>query len=661
MIDCRRQSPGARAVASALLASLILFALPALARAAGADAEYRQIGNLDSRMIMWVVAELHLMFGAFVLGVPIFALIVEIIGVQTGDRRYDDMAHEFTKLLSAAFATTAALGGLLTFLLFGLYPGLMRHLSGVFHGWMYFYALIFFAETIALYIYYYSWERLQDREWIHISVGAFLNVVGVAIVLIANSWASFMMSPVGMDPDTQEFTGTAWQALTNPLWLPLNIHRLLANVVFGGFVVGAYAAVRFLVTARTDEERAHYDWMGYTGNIVGILALIPLPFAGYYLGREVYSVSPVMGNNMMGGAFSWTFILQALLIAMIFLSANYYFWTGMDRIQGSDRYSGSIKYMLVLLLIAFGIWMTPHNLPLSAAEQIRIGGQYHPVLKYLGLMPAKNAVVNLIILTTFANFLIYRRSNQGETVPISRQGRSPRIILPAVSIVVVAYPVYYGFYLLGLDPTTLDLAPEKASLFHFPAYLLFLEGAVALAACALALVDRGRMAQMILVALTGILVTGVLGVYGFEILEKANPFLRNIAVVQVLLMICGILVAMAIDVFEFRDAETLGEIRWGDSPPRSQYALILLCIATVMLMGLMGFIRSGLREDWHIYGVVRDTSLQSWTPTNETMTITVGAITAVFLAWIGVVFWIASLSDKKKSETTQALEGGEGA
>jgi cytochrome bd-type quinol oxidase subunit 1 len=89
--------------------------------------------------------------------------------------------------------------------------------------------------------------------------------------------------------------------------------------------------------------------------------------------------------------------------------------------------------------------------------------------------------------------------------------------------------------------------------------------------------------------------------------------------------------------------------------------LILLCIATVMLMGLMGFIRSGLREDWHIYGVVRDTSLQSWTPTNETMTITVGAITAVFLAWIGVVFWIASLSDKKKSETTQALEGGEGA
>jgi cytochrome d ubiquinol oxidase subunit I len=633
--------------ALATLAGVVLAATPALAQQAP-PVDYRQIGDLDSRMIMWVVAELHLMFGAFVLGVPIFALIVEIIGVQTRDRRYDDMAHEFTKLLSAAFATTAALGGLLTFLLFGLYPGLMRHMTGIFGEWMYFYATLFFVETLALYIYYYSWERLRDAKWLHISIGAVLNVVGVAIVLVANSWASFMMSPVGMDPDTQVFSGTGWQALRNPLWIPLNIHRLLANVVFGGFVVGAYAAVKFLIAAKTRAQRAHYDWMGYTGNLVGILALIPLPFAGYYLGREVYSVSPVMGNNMMGGAFSWTFILQALLIAMIFLSANYYFWTGMDRIQGSDRYRGSIKYMLVLLLLSFAIWMTPHNLPLSAAEQIRIGGQYHPVLKYLGLMPAKNAVVNLIILVTFANFLIYRRSNQSQTVPISTQGRAPRVVLPLVTAMIVAYPAYYGAYLMGLDPAEMGLAPEKAELFRLPAYLLFLECAVALGACAMALVDRGRLAQILLVGLTGVLVTGVLGVYGFEILEKANPFLRNIAVVQVLLMLCGMLVTMNIDIFEFRNAETFGDIRWGEAPVRAQYALILLCLATVMLMGLMGFIRSGLREDWHIYGVLRDTSAQAWTPTNATMTLTVGAITAVFLAWIALVFWISGLADGRK-------------
>ncbi len=44
---------------------------------------------------MWIVAELHLMFAAFVLAVPMFALIIEYIGYKTGDKRYDDLAYDF--------------------------------------------------------------------------------------------------------------------------------------------------------------------------------------------------------------------------------------------------------------------------------------------------------------------------------------------------------------------------------------------------------------------------------------------------------------------------------------------------------------------------------------------------------------------------------------
>ena len=66
------------------------------------------------------------MFGAFVLGVPIFAVIIEAIGWKTKEKRYDRLAYEFVKLLSSLrFATTAAaLGGLLAFTLFGLFPTL---------------------------------------------------------------------------------------------------------------------------------------------------------------------------------------------------------------------------------------------------------------------------------------------------------------------------------------------------------------------------------------------------------------------------------------------------------------------------------------------------------------------------------------------------------
>ena len=48
------------------------------------------------------------------------------------------------------------------------------------------------------------------------------------------------------------------------------------------------------------EERARYDWMGYIGNFIGVGALIPLPFAGYYLGREIYSYNEQMGITPVG-------------------------------------------------------------------------------------------------------------------------------------------------------------------------------------------------------------------------------------------------------------------------------------------------------------------------------------------------------------------------
>src|SRR5207244_2230660 len=99
----------------------------------------------------------------------------------------------------------------------------------------------------------------------------------------------------------------------------INVHRLIANVVFGGAIVAAYASYRFLA-AKTDEERAHYDWMGYVGNFIAISALIVLPFAGYYLGREVYQYDQSMGITMMGGFMSAKNSAVNLMILATFLS-----------------------------------------------------------------------------------------------------------------------------------------------------------------------------------------------------------------------------------------------------------------------------------------------------------------------------------------------------
>jgi len=705
----RISKPGAML---ALFALLVVVASPAFALEPN---EYRQFMGLDSRKLVWFLAQLHLFFGAFVLGVPLFAVIIEIVGWRGKDPKFDKLAYEFTSLLSVAYATTAALGGLLAFALFTLYPSFMGYMAGIFKDVMFMYALLFFVETFCLYLYYYGWNwmkgtkpfanttqlifkvlgiaviviavvfffggfgpemrgdtrafmtflylvpfgiglfLIRSPKSTHIMIGIVLNIAGVAIMQLSNSWAGFMMSPAGVDEDGA-LTGSLWTAFENILATPVAIHRMLGNLAFGGLVAGAYAAVKF-IGARTPEEKAHYDWMGYISNFVALCALIPLPFAGYYLGREVYSQSAVMGNNMMGGDFSWTFIMQAILVGSLFIISNYYLWSGMTRIPGAQRYYGFIKWILGALIISFAVWLTPHNLPLTALEVGEMGGsQYHPTLKFLGLMPAKNAVVNLIILSTFFSFLLYRRGNKTDAVSISAQGRTPMIVISLAGLVAVAIVGQYAVSLLTMSPEDLDLPAESAPYFSNLGYLLVFECVAAVVAVILALRDRGKLGQGLYLGVTAFNVVIFLGVYGFVVMEKASPLLRNVAVSQFLQLISCLILVTAIDMFLFKGAKEIGKLQWGKMTVRSQYALLLLTFVITMNMGLMGFIRSGLRGDWHIFGLMRDTSAWSYTPSNYTMTEIVSLAVLVFMVAVAFMFWLGSLA-ASKNETHEPAEG----
>jgi len=81
-------------------------------------------------------------------------------------------------------------------------------------------------------------------------------------------------------------------------------------------------------------------------------------------------------------------------------------------------------------------------------------------------------------------------------------------------------------------------------------------------------------------------------------------------------------------------------------PVVSQYVLIFIAVTFTWLMGLMGYIRSGLRQHWHVYGVVRDTSVDAFTPTIGFATQVVSVTVLLFFCLIGFVFWITSLHDK---------------
>jgi cytochrome bd-type quinol oxidase subunit 1 len=533
-----------------------------------AEAEYRTFPIVGSRVAIWAVAQLHLLFAAFVLAVPIFAIIIEVIGYKTGDVRYDRLAYEFTKLLSTSFSLTATFGAFLTFMLIALYPKFTNYLMSVFSPTFLPYVLLFFAEAFFLYTYYYGWGKFHPL--VHIGLGLGLNLVGTAIMLIANSWLTFMMSPNGVS-DTGAVL-SVWDAVYNYTWMPINVHRIIANVAFGGSVAAAYAAFKFL-QADTDEERAHYDWMGYIGNFVAISAFLPLPFAGYWLAKEIYAFSQTLGLTMMGGAFSWLFIIQAVLIGNLFLAANYYLWLGMGRVEGMQPLQRFIKYLLIGIAICFGVWATPRSIIATVSELRAMGGSTHPILGYLGVMSAKNTAVNILILTTFMSFLLYRRTGKVATVPWAKMGHAAQLTIFAAAATIVIFLGIYGY---------------------------FVEATVRI----------------------------------------------GLSVPQVSSVLAAMVSITAIDLFLFRGAKMTGEVRWGKMPVISQYVLIFIAVTFTWLMGLMGYVRSGLRQHWHVYGVIRDTSADAFTPTLGFATQVVSATVLLFFLLIGFVFWITSLHDK---------------
>jgi len=388
----------------------------------GSDVSYRTLFDDDSsfswitpRRVVWVLAQLHLLFAAFVLAVPMFVLIIELAGAMSKDpeqaKKYDDVAYEFTRLLTTAFSITSIIGAIFTFVCVGMYPRVFGYLAEVFGPSMYLYATIFFGESFSLYLYYYGWGKFG--KWKHIGLGVMLNFFGISLMLIANAWTTFMMAPDGVGEGGVVLDRSA--AFFNYLLHPINIHRLIANLCMGGSVAAAYAAYKFLTTD-DPVQKARYDWMGYIGNFVAVLALLPLPFAGYYLGYEIYQYEQSLGIYMMGGVLSWLFVMQAVLIGALFFAANYYLWLGMDRIDGAERFRGWIKFLLGVITIGILVWATPKSLILTSAEINDLGGTNHPLLSLFGVMSAKNTAVNLIILATFLSFILYRRGNKVPTV-----------------------------------------------------------------------------------------------------------------------------------------------------------------------------------------------------------------------------------------------------
>ena len=412
---------------------------------------YPRIGSFDSRLLVWFVTQQHTYFGGFVLALPIFCVLLEFLGLSSRRPalalRYDSLARDLAKVALLALSVTAVVGGLMLGMFLYFYPSFMKYMGGTFKDFMPVYAFVFVGESLLLVTYYYSWNRMAEPalKWGHASIGLLTNVFGTALLLLANAWSAFMMAPAGVDAQGR-FLGNGWHLLHSALWNPLNVHRFLADIMSGGAVVLAYACYRFF-TSKTEQARAYFDWVGHVFLFVTVCALLPMPFAGYWLMRSVYAFSQSMGVTMMGGLLTWLFVVQALLIGVLFLGVNFYLWQSMARLRGGERYQPYYQLLLAVFMLALFIWLTPHTVFMSAGEVKAMGGASHPVVGNYGVMSAKNGAVNIMILVTTMSFMYYRRANRTMVVSWVKKGNiliGALFLLGALNIIWLSV---YGYYL----------------------------------------------------------------------------------------------------------------------------------------------------------------------------------------------------------------------
>lgn len=66
-------------------------------------------------------------------------------------------------------------------------------------------------------------------------------------------------------------------------------------------------------------------------------------------------------------------------------------------------------------------------------------------------------------------------------------------------------------------------------------------------------------------------------------------------------------------------------------------------------MGLMGYARNTIRQHWHIYQVIQDTSVGAFSPGMGFAARVISVCVLLFLGLIGFIFWLSNIGENKES------------
>ncbi|SDG48692.1 cytochrome ubiquinol oxidase subunit I [Mucilaginibacter gossypii] len=230
---------------------------------------------LAARSQMALSLGFHIIYSCIGMVMPVFMAISHYKWIKTQDPVYKNITVAWSKGVAIFFATGAVSGTMLSFELGLLWPGFMKHAGPIFGMPFSLEGVAFFIEAIALGLFLYGWNKLNN--WVHWTAGVIVGISGVAsgiLVVSANSW---MNSPSGFDfVNGQYINIDPIKAMFNKAWFSESLHMIIAAFSATGFAV---AGIHALMIYRKKNIAFHTKAFKIA-IIFGAAAAILQPFSG---------------------------------------------------------------------------------------------------------------------------------------------------------------------------------------------------------------------------------------------------------------------------------------------------------------------------------------------------------------------------------------------
>jgi cytochrome d ubiquinol oxidase subunit I len=294
---------------------------------------------LGTRGIVGITMLIHMFFAQLFVGYIIGSPLLQWWGVRKGNANMQRLAGSLDRFNIYTFSVGATFAGMFLILIFGLYPRVSAVLFT--HFFWFFPTLAMGAMVMTLYLAYTYHYRTQRRSIVAGLGAAFFILVWQAILTGVDT---FMVTGGGAGASpiqsggqlTFSSLGQALEGILNPMFLPMNLHRIFGNLSWPAYALAGWAAFMYARSKRA-KDRTFYDWVSSMGLLWGTVFLLLQPFVGF---ANAY----FMQSGYESGAYDRLVGTGGKSFTSNFLHVNLLMVVGLFVLSSAAMYLGAVRH-----------------------------------------------------------------------------------------------------------------------------------------------------------------------------------------------------------------------------------------------------------------------------------------------------------------------------